>query len=78
MIGQGELRTPHASRLTPLASRRAGTRTKTICPPWDIMRKNCFLKKKNLTPPPPPRNFVDTIFFLNVGNSMKSEENMKF
>ena len=27
MIGQGELRTPHASR-------RALTRTKTICPPF--------------------------------------------
>ena len=27
MIGQGELRTPHASR-------RAGTQTKTICPPF--------------------------------------------
>ena len=34
MIGQGELRTPHASRLTPHASRRALTRTKTICPPF--------------------------------------------
>ena len=44
------------------------------------MRKNCFLNKKNkkFHPPPPPPKFFDTIFFFNVGNSMKREENMKF
>ena len=43
------------------------------------MRKNCFLKKNifSHTPPPPPEILL-TQFFLDVGNSMKREENMKF
>ena len=42
------------------------------------MRKNCFLqKKKKISHPPPPEIFGHN-FFLNVGNSMKREENMKF
>ena len=43
MIGQGELRrlTPHASRITHHASRRAWTRTKTICPPFGGHNKQC-------------------------------------
>ena len=50
MIGQGELRTPHASRITPHASRlthhtsrRAGTRTKTICPPFGGHNKIIYM-----------------------------------
>ena len=39
------------------------------------MRKNCFSKKKNPHPPPPP---PPGIYFFNVGNSMKREENMKY
>ena len=45
------------------------------------MRKNYSSKKINIsTPPPPPRNnfLHQFFFFLNVGNSMKREENMKF
>ena len=53
------------------------------------MRKN-YSSKKNKTfqhpPPPPPPNstpppkffFTPISFFLNVGNSMKRDENMKF
>ena len=41
---------------------------------WEII----FSKKNIFFNTPPPRNFFDTIFFLNVGNSMKREENMKF
>ena len=43
------------------------------------MRKNCFSKQKNFNTPPPPEFFLYTNFiFVNVGNSMKREENMKF
>ena len=31
-----------------------------------------------ITPPPPPIFFLHQFFFLNVGNSMKRLENMKF
>ena len=41
-----------------------------------------FLKKKNPHPPPPPPPpeflFYTNLFFFNVGNSMKREENMKY
>ena len=33
---------------------------------------------KKISPPPPPNFFFYTNFFLNVGNSMKHLENMKF
>ena len=44
------------------------------------MRNEKELKKKiNTPPPPPPPDFFCTpIFFGNVGNSMKREENMKY
>ena len=43
------------------------------------MRKNCFSKKKINTPTPPEFFFyTNFLFFFNVGNSMKREENMKF
>ena len=47
------------------------------------MIKKCFSKKKKSTPPPPPPppgNLVlhQFLFFLNVGNSLKREENMKY
>ena len=50
------------------------------------MRKNYSSKNKKIFqhPPPPPPNstpqifFLHKFFFLNVGNSMKREENMKF
>ena len=43
------------------------------------MRNKCFSKKKNLDPPPPPEIFfTPKLFFLNVGNSIKREENMKY
>ena len=41
------------------------------------MRKNCFSKNKNHTPPP-RIFFLYTNFFFNVGNSMKREENLKY
>ena len=42
------------------------------------MRKNYSSKKKYIFQHPPPQFFFYTIFFLNVGNSMKRLENMKF
>ena len=42
-------------------------------------RKNYSSKKKFVFPPPPEFFFyTNFLFFLNVGNSMKREENMKF
>ena len=40
------------------------------------MRKNGFSEKNIFNPPPPPHYFTP-IFFLNVGISIKREENMK-
>ena len=42
------------------------------------IRNNCFSTKKKSTLPPPPDFFLHQIFFFNVGNSMKREENLKY
>ena len=45
------------------------------------MRKKCFSKKKKKSPPPKKKYFnlfFYTNFFLDVGNSIKPEENMKY
>ena len=41
------------------------------------MINSVFLKKK-IDNPPPPEFFFTPIFFLNVANSIKREENMKY
>ena len=40
------------------------------------MRKNCFSKKKKT--PPAKFFFYTKLFFFNIGNSIKREENMKY